>query len=178
MKLDMSKAYDGTNWIYMRLLIDPYWFQFASGELDHGLCHVSLFCNYAFFKLTRGLGQGYPLSSYLSLLVAKGFNITLITTKREGSIQGIQVGGLEYVTHLLFVDDVLLFAQSLVQETKFFQEILQLYHKAIEMEVNLQKLSISFNCLSEEARQRIIPLFHFRRVEILKIHHETQGLWY
>jgi hypothetical protein len=61
-----------------------------------------------FSLLTRGLRQGCPLSPYLFLLVAEGLSRAIQEAKRNKVIKGIRIGGEEHLTHLLFVDDVLL----------------------------------------------------------------------
>ena len=52
-------------------------------------------------KLMQGLRLGSPLSPYLFLLVEQGLSRDLISTNKDGYIQGIKVVELEYITHLL-----------------------------------------------------------------------------
>jgi hypothetical protein len=48
--------------------------------------------------------------------VVEGLIQPLIVVKKEFCIQGIKVGGLEYITHLLFVDYILLFSHGPMRE--------------------------------------------------------------
>jgi len=61
-----------------------------------------------FFKPSRGLRQGYPLSPYLFLLVAEGLSRAILKARRQRKLLGIKIGRRGQITHLLFVDDVLL----------------------------------------------------------------------
>jgi hypothetical protein len=78
---------------------------------------------FTFFKPTWGLRQGCPLSPYLFLLVADGLSRAIDATRREGDLVGIRVGGLEYITHLLFMDNVLLFGQGSVREAQRIKKL-------------------------------------------------------
>jgi hypothetical protein len=62
-----------------------------------------------FFHVERGLHQGCPLSPLLFLLVVEGLNRALEAAKTSGEFQGISISPTLKLTHLLFVDDVLLF---------------------------------------------------------------------
>jgi len=62
-----------------------------------------------FFKGSRGLCQGCPLSPLLFLLVIKGFSQLILKAKHEGHLKGIKITEIHHMTHLLFVDNVLLF---------------------------------------------------------------------
>ena len=48
--------------------------------------------------------------------MAEGLIQPLIVVKKKFCIQGIKVGGLEYITHLLFVDYILLFSHGTMRE--------------------------------------------------------------
>jgi hypothetical protein len=89
-----------------------------------------------FCKATRELRQGCPMSPFLFLLIAKGLSRMISTTKRLGALKGIQVVENIKLSHLLFVDDILVFEYGLVRKWKAFKEILATFCLAIGMEVN------------------------------------------
>ena len=62
-----------------------------------------------FFATSRGIHQGFPLSPLLFILVIEGNGLLIKDTQRKGKIKGIKVSSLLAVSHLLFVDDVVLF---------------------------------------------------------------------
>jgi hypothetical protein len=65
-----------------------------------------------FFKSYKGLRQGFPLSPFLFLLVAYGLSKALDDAKKKRTIKGISIGRWERLTHLLFVNDEVLFCFS------------------------------------------------------------------
>ena len=70
----------------------------------------------SFFKGSRGIRQGFPLSPYLFLLVIEGIILLLHNAKEEGSIKGVNIYGSIYLTHTLFVDDVIVFGNGIFEE--------------------------------------------------------------
>jgi hypothetical protein len=54
----------------------------------------------------------------------------------------VRIGSSEALTHLLFVDDVLLFYFGLEREGQCFKNILQICNKAIGMEINENKSTV------------------------------------
>lgn len=67
----------------------------------------------------------------------------IITAKREGSIRGLKITEECYLTHLLFVDDVLILLDGSIQDTSTFNRILKLFALATGMEVNRGKSTIT-----------------------------------
>lgn len=64
---------------------------------------------YQFFHSKRGLRQGCRLSPLLFLSVTEGFIHFLINVKRTGWFKGLHISQVLYISHFLFVDDILIF---------------------------------------------------------------------
>lgn len=75
---------------------------------------------------TRGLRQGDPLSFYLFLLYAKGLTGFISEATRSNKLSGISIcRGSPAITHLLFVDDSVIYTKANGQESRELQSILQ-----------------------------------------------------
>ena len=92
-----------------------------------------------FFRPTRGLRQGCPLSPFLFLLVAEALSRIIHKAKLDGAIKGIKVSTTEEVTHTLFVDDVLLFGEGTIKNLEAFLDLIDKYSRATGMVVNVEK---------------------------------------
>jgi hypothetical protein len=118
LKIDLSKAFDRVNWTYIRLLLTHIGFHVPFIKwIMACITSVSfaVLINGAtspFFKSERGLRQGCPLSPLLFLLVAEGLSKSLEEATRVGTFQGISVSSGMKITHLLFVDDILIFCNG------------------------------------------------------------------
>ena len=75
---------------------------------------------------TRGLRQEDPLSFYLFLLYAKGLMGFILEATRSNKLSGISIcRGSPAITHLLFVDDSVIYTKANGQESRELQSILQ-----------------------------------------------------
>ena len=115
MKLELLKAFAKISWLYLRLIFDANWDKYWSCQLDNGVFSLSFICNidkWFSFKVlyaSRGLRQDFPVSSFIFLPAAGGLSRMTESSKREGSIKGRKMGNDLSLSHLLFVDDAILF---------------------------------------------------------------------
>jgi hypothetical protein len=118
-KLDMSKAYDRVEWSFLEAMMRSLGFMERWIKLIMRCVSsvtYSVLVNgvpYGNIIPSRGLRQGDPLSPYLFLLVAEGLSSLLVRAEQEGKLTGVPIsaGGVR-LTHLLFVDDNLLFCRA------------------------------------------------------------------
>lgn len=103
-----------------------------------------------FFKASRDLREDYPLPLFLFLLIAESLSRLLHQARSEGSIKGVKVTDHVVLTHLLFVNDVLLFSESTVQEWRTFKSLLNLFYSTTGMAVSIDKSLIGSNELQRE----------------------------
>ena len=99
-----------------------------------------------FFKSSRGLRQGDPLSSYLLVLGMELFSILVDKAVAEGFIYGYKIADRNkeevHITHLLFAEDTLVFCEDTKDQMANLSWIL-LWFKAISgLNINLEKSMI------------------------------------
>ena len=62
----------------------------------------------SFFEGNRGLWRGFPISPSMFLLVIEGFSCLIINAKENKLFSGIKVTRTQFLTHLFYVDDILI----------------------------------------------------------------------
>ena len=92
-----------------------------------------------FFTTSRGIRQGCPLSPLLFILVIEGLSLLIEDAKDNGKIRGIKISPQLSLTHLLFVDDVIMFEVGSFEEWMAFKVILETFCEASGMRINLEK---------------------------------------
>jgi hypothetical protein len=93
-----------------------------------------------FFKSYRGLQQGFPLSPLLLLLVVEFFSRLMKKAMEAGTFHGIKVASETIISHLFFLDDVLILGIGNFEDWMAFQSILTKFCLATGMDVNCHKL--------------------------------------
>jgi hypothetical protein len=63
----------------------------------------------SFFRLERGLKQWFPLSPLRFLLIVEGLSRLLKEATINDSFKGVNIGTYCNNTHLMFIDDILVF---------------------------------------------------------------------
>jgi hypothetical protein len=145
LKLDMMKAYDRVDWGFLRLVLLQIGMSLEATDWIMGCVNSANFSVLingspsSFFKSTRGLRQGCPLSPLLFLLIVEGLSRIILKLVVEGKIEGVLVAKGIRITHLLFVDDVLLFGNGTLTEWKVLKEALDLFCNATGMSFSSQK---------------------------------------
>lgn len=113
----------------------------------------------SFFKSYRGLRQGCPLSPLFFLLVVKGLGRLLIKARSERKFSGFKVAKGLSISHLLFVDDVLILGIDSLVEWAEFTKLLSTFCQASGMEINCEKLCFLHNNCEEDKLTAIGKLF-------------------
>jgi hypothetical protein len=134
MKLDMHKAYDRVEWIFLenmmrRLGFAERWISIMMACVRSVRYQVRFNSDETdMFSPTRGLRQGDPLSPYLFLLCAEGLSSLLMYEEEVGGITGVRVcRNAPSVSHLLFDDDSLILMKADTYNATSLQQVLDTY---------------------------------------------------
>jgi hypothetical protein len=118
-KLDMHKAYDRVEWVFLenmmrRMGFAERWISLMMACVSSVKYQVRFNSEETeMFSPTRGLRQGDPLSPYLFLICAEGLSNLLLYEEEVGGIDGIRVcRNAPSVSHLLFADDSLILMKA------------------------------------------------------------------
>jgi len=157
LKLDLIKAYDRVDWGFLRLVLLQVGLSLETTDWIMGCVTSTNFVVLVngsptrFFKSSRGLRQGCPLSPLLFLLVVEGLSRIIQEQVKEKNIEGVSVARGLKITHLMFVDDVILFGNGKITEWTVYKKVLDLFCKATRMNFSLQKsLVLEAGWLDEE----------------------------
>ena len=132
LKLDVSKAYDRVEWLFLQGVMQKL--GFPEKWIERVMTCVtttsfSILLNgkpYGNVLPSRGIRQEDPLSPYLFLLCAEDFTSLLAKAENDGKIHRASIcRGAPKVSNLLFVDDSLLFYRATQNEVEVISEVLQ-----------------------------------------------------
>ena len=152
LKLDMSKAYDRVEWLFLKKIILRMRFQESWVALIME-CITTLSYSIlvngepkGLIKPSRGLRRGDPLSPYLFLFYVEGLNAIIRGAALKGEIQSFSLCKRgPKITHLFFADDCLLFCRSTLAECEKIQELLSYYKAASGQMINKNKTTLFFS---------------------------------
>ena len=120
----------------------------------------------SFFRFGRGLRQGCPLAPLLFLVVVEGLSRALLSAKCNGLYRGISFGNNISLTHVLFVDDIVMITNGSAQYLSMLYELLMDFTKSLGMMINENKSSFYFFGLDES---KLISLQNIFSYTLLKI---------
>ncbi|KAM6591439.1 hypothetical protein CsatA_014044 [Cannabis sativa] len=166
LKLDMSKAYDRVEWIFLRHMMLKMGFKDRVVDLImHCVSSVSYTITHGGREMGpitpgRGLRQGDPLSPYLFLLCAEGLSALIKRFEARGVLHGCRVcNGALVVSHMLFADDCYIYCKAIAREAHSVLLLLQLFEQASGQCVNYSKSNIFFSLnTTSTARQDMCNL--------------------
>lgn len=163
LKIDLEKAYDRLEWPFIEETLRDV-------GLPNSMVDVIMKCvSSASFQLlwngdctetigqTRGLRQGDPLSPYLFVLCLERLSqrIQQEVNKRTWRPLRASRSGTS-ISHIFFADDLMLFAESSVEQLDIIKQCLLDFSKASGQRISFEKSSIVFSPnVSSEEQSRI-----------------------
>jgi hypothetical protein len=151
-KADMEKAYDKMEWAFLLKVLEcfgfsPVWIQWMAQCIS--TVSYSILLNgspYGFFKPTRGLRQGDPLSPFLFRIGSEVLSRLLLRAEHGKNLHWIKISrAAPAVSHLLFADDLVIFRKANKQEAQTVQRCLEKYTRWSGQTLNVKKSSIHFS---------------------------------
>ena len=149
LKLDISKAYDIIDWLYLKEVMiqmgfDRQWVRWIMMCVE--TIDYSVIVNNEMVGPVipgRGLRQGDPLSPYLFILCAEGLSALIRKAERFGDLHGISIcTNAPTISHLLFADDCFLFFRADEKEAQVMKNILHTYELASGRAISLPKSEV------------------------------------
>ncbi|XP_042939531.1 uncharacterized protein LOC122274569 [Carya illinoinensis] len=163
LKLDIAKAYDSVDWNFLLHVMSHFGFSGQVCDLIRKCisnAHFSIVMNgvlKGFFKSGRGLRQGDPISPYLFIMV-KEILSRLLKAKFEEKKIGVfvQPRGTPLISHLLYADDIVIFANGSKASVRAILDVLSTYEQWSGQNVRKVKSSITFSKYITRLRRRSI----------------------
>ena len=163
-KLDIEKAYDHVNWHFLLYLLERCGFPEKWCQWIH-FC-ISTVCfsilingsPEGFFRNSRGIRQGDPLSPLLFVLIMEALSRMMTKAVAEGLLSGFQVGVLGSdslcISHLLFADNTLIFSDANPNHILHLQLLFTWFEAISGLKINLSK-------------SEMVPVGQVRDIELL-----------
>lgn len=152
LKLDMNKAYDRVEWSFLenvliRMGFDLSWIAVVMNCVNSVSYSVLLNGKTGpWFKPSRGLRQGDPLSPFLFLFVMDVLSKMMIKACQSQLLHPFQLSPTGTgISHLFFADDSLFFLQATLQNCEHLSDLLHSYCSASGQQINVDKSSLYFS---------------------------------
>ncbi|KAL0292601.1 UNVERIFIED_CONTAM: hypothetical protein Sradi_6983500 [Sesamum radiatum] len=168
-KVDIQKAYDSVCWDFLLegLRIFNFPQQFIVW-IDQCISTVAYSVNFnggihGFFKGSRGLRQGDPLSPYLFVIVMELWHVLLKLSVQNSDTFSYHWKCKELgIINLCFADDVLIFCAGTHQSVSLIKDSLSTFAAMAGLHVNPNKSQIILSKSVRTGRQHLINLMGFR----------------
>ncbi|KAF5446820.1 hypothetical protein F2P56_032419 [Juglans regia] len=174
LKLDMEKAYDSVDWGFLlhvmahfgfsrqmcgliKQCISTPWFSVVMNGVPKG-----------FFKSGRGLRQGDPISPYLFIIVEEILSRLLKVSFEERKIGFyLQPRGTPVISHLLYADDILVFANGSRKSVRAIRDTLSIHEQWSGQKIKNGNVSFWFDkWLDEGPLCSVIPMGDFPSLQV------------
>jgi hypothetical protein len=173
-KIDMEKAFDRMEWSFILAILSklgfhPTWINWVRIHISSS--SFSILINgspFGLFTLERGLRQGDPLSPFLFILGTEVLSRLLMRQESQVLLRGIKIARTcAPISHLLFANDLILFAKATSAEVITLNFCLELYSHWSGQSTNISKLSIHFSKNTDITTiNSISGIFPFKRASI------------
>eukprot|EP00253_Pinus_taeda_P017777 PITA_17777 len=161
-KLDMANAFDRVNHQFLKAVLEKFGVSsiFISRIMECiSLPWTARLINSRpsnFFRSSRGLRQGCPLSPFLYIIMAETLSIHLEKLRRKKEITGISIAReTKEINHSLFTDDTLLIGGASSLMARRFKKMLDLFLQVSGGKLNNNKCMLYTWNVPRHITQRI-----------------------
>eukprot|EP00253_Pinus_taeda_P008659 PITA_08659 len=148
-KLDMANAFDRVDHSFLRAALKKFGFSSKIVDIISGCISnpwTAPLINGRpsnFFKSSRGLRQGCPLSPFLYIIMAETLSVHLENLRLKREIMGISIErGIKEINHSLFADDTLLIGGASSLMARRFKRVLDAFLQVSGGKLNNRKCKI------------------------------------
>ncbi|WOL00311.1 hypothetical protein Cni_G09024 [Canna indica] len=158
--LDLEKAYDRVDWKALmgvcRLMNFPEKF---IGWVKACLKAANYRCvlngeQSEVFKSNKGVRQGDPLSPYLFIVLQELLSKLINREVEKGNLKVFKYKGM-HISHLLFVDDIIMVIKCCESSCRCLIEVLNFYGKVTNQRINYGKSEVFFPCEFPKKRKEV-----------------------
>jgi len=151
-KIDLEKAYDRLNWNFVEKCLEDCNFPPKLIQVIH---HCISSPSYKIlwngektdsFVPTRGIRQGDPLSPYLFVICMEKLSHIIADQVDACYWKPMRAGRYgPQISHLVFADDLLLFAEASIEQAHCVLHCLDMFCQASGQQINYQKTQVFFS---------------------------------
>ncbi|CAN0918247.1 LINE-1 retrotransposable element ORF2 protein [Linum grandiflorum] len=152
LKLDMEKAFDRIEWDYLFEALKKLgfhhkfigWIRSCVTTVTYSINFNGRRCGY--FKPSRGLRQGDPLSPLLFAICSEGLSRLLFSAVVSGTLKGIKIGrNAPQISHLFFADDSFRFLEINQAAIRTLKDLFLKFQLFFGQKINFGKSAIFFS---------------------------------
>lgn len=159
----MNTAFDRVEWNVLNVLLAKYGFSYRAFSLI-SKCYMidssTLLLNGSVFgrvKVDRRLRQGDPISPYLFILLSELLSRMLLKLEAYENIQGVRFGRSgPALSHIFFVDDIMLFCKANVENVNEINLCLEQYCNWTGQKINIEKYGCFFSRITRGATKAMV----------------------
>ena len=154
--MDIAKAFDTLSWIFLfscleSLGLPPHFVKL----LKACICKTSFMVGYngtvnGYFKGSRGLRQGDPLSPYLFVISMNCLSFMLNSAAAQEKIKYHSNCKSMKMTHLSFADDLLIFIDGSLHSVQQVLQVLKEFEKRSGLAISMQKTSFYASGMTDQ----------------------------
>ncbi|GKB00051.1 RNA-directed DNA polymerase, eukaryota, reverse transcriptase zinc-binding domain protein [Tanacetum coccineum] len=167
-KIDLQKAYDTIDWNFLRVVLEQFGFPKMMVEWIIVCVSTTKFSiningeREGYFSSGKGLRQGDPMSPYMFTLVMEAFNIIMRKNISENKEFKYHYGCHKLgITHLCFVDDLLVFFHGDTKLVSVIKEALEEFSSYSGLKANMSKSIVFFGGLTNAEQNVILGIVPF-----------------